>query len=91
MRRTATRRRPRMRVEVEGASGEREEKKVVFRFFWRTSCRKGGDGAGEDDREGGGRERERRMVTARMRETLGEGGAGERAETTVGEAADAWD
>ena len=65
MRSTATRRRPRTRVEVEGPSRERAEK--VFRFFWWTSCRKGGDGAGEDDREGGGRERERRMVTARMR------------------------
>jgi hypothetical protein len=69
VRRTATRRRPRTRVEVEGPSREKADKKVL-RFFWWASCKKGsswGDGAGEDDREGGGRERERRMVTARMR------------------------
>ena len=86
MRRTATRRRPRTRVEVEGPSRERAEKKV-FRFFWWRSCRKGGDGAGEEYREGGGRERERRMVTARMR---GRSGREVRLASVVGEAAGAW-
>jgi hypothetical protein len=52
MRRTATRRRPRTRVEGEGRS------KKVFRFFRLASLRKGCSGAGEEDREGGGRERD---------------------------------
>jgi hypothetical protein len=54
MRRTATRRRPRTSVEAEGRSRE----KKVFRFFRWASLRKGSSRAGEEDREGGGRERD---------------------------------
>lgn len=85
MRRTATKRNPRTRVVGEGPSRERVEKKV-FRFLWWMSCRKGSSlGAGDEDREGGGSERERRMVARMMGERSGGGrdGAGQ----AVGEAA----
>lgn len=62
-----------------GEVRSREKKLLVF--LRRRSCRKrssvgSGDGAGEEDREArGGRERERRIMTARMgrRDLRGEG------------------
>lgn len=70
-RRTETRRSPRARVVGEVPPREKAEEKVVLLLrlsSWRkgSSLRWSGDGAGDEVREGGGRERERRMVKARV-------------------------
>lgn len=52
----------------EGPSRERAARNGLLLLRWR-SCRKGSSlcaGAGDEVRESGGRERERRMVTARV-------------------------